>query len=555
MRYIIKRYIILMILVFTMCIDNTKADLKDYSGGGSGSAGNMSSNGSWTATYSGIKIGIVNENGELEDVEIILDSGLPTYMNFSYNNNPKMFQSSSITWESQSTSNYVSTNLVPDSWSDSSNQFVNLDTWLSENNYSRLTSILALKKGNTNLFPTLSSGDFITVEPMTYIGGYFGTAYELGNAFLTLTDSCYSSGNFCWNYAGLVFGGINSTKTTSRRCGGIFHKIIYLDEAVPTLGLTVFEDSDGCSATSSSIFRERNNCLKSSTCGRGIGVYEYNDIYGEEEPPIEPPQPLPKYYFDINVVVDGVVIKNFLSEYGTYHLKINNSTHTNGIIKDVWAEYDSGTQYSISNIIGTQSYEYLGYNITKSLPENNLMDRSLITSTSNTLEGTITDTTLINLFFRSECQKQLDNIVLYDGTYNASDLFELYKNQLAKNKNYRNLLNLSNPSCSIKNCNDNSLSLSCLSGSTNTSEFNENDLSCYNEQPLTDIHGNYIGFCQTSYSLINNLGINKFYGKSGRLLISQEENTITIFEKNSLNKIVEKKLEKEFIATDRKSVV
>jgi len=614
MKYAIKNYIILFFLLFNICIYNIKADLKDYSGGGSGSAGNMSVDGNWIATYSGIKIGIVNKDNVLEDVEIILDSGLPSTMYFSYNNNPKMFQPSGITWEIQNTSNYVSTNLVPNSWYDSNEQFVNLDSWLSGNNYSKLMAILELKKGSTDLFPSLSPGDFIVVEPMTYIDGYFGTAYEFGNAFLTLTNTCYSEGNFCWNYSGLVFGGINSTKNTSRRCGGIFHKIIYLEENVPTLGLTVFEDIAGCGATSFGIFESRNSCLKDSTCGRGIGVYEYNDIYNGS---IE----ITKYKTGTTTPVSGAGFTLYSDSSCTAEIKSEQFTNNEG--KVTFLNLNKGTYYYKETTVpndfrGNQSCNSVqvsngskstvaAYNTqnprTGDLKINiKIKDTdTLITSSSATFEiysgencnnllidtvttsmGSITtelsagtysikeksapdgysasnpvcvkSSTVItagietteNIYYEPTCATKLRNL---GDNPTKQQLFNLYREY----PNNRNLLNLENPSCTASNCGDNSLSLNCLSGSTNTSEFNSTNLSCYNGEPIIDIYGNYIGFCQTTYNLSNNLNTNKFYSKAGRFLIHQNENIITIFEKNELDELVEKTITSSFIATDRTS--
>lgn len=616
MKYNFKQYIFFIILIFIIGINNINADLKDYSGGGSGSIGNLSGKGNWIPTYSGIKIGIVDENNVLEDVEIILGTGLPNYMYFSNNNNPKMFQPSEIKWNYEKTSNYVSTNLVPDSWIDSNDKSVNLYEWLSSDGYSKLMSILSLKKENTELFPTLGSGDFIIVEPMTYIDGYFGTAYELGNAFLTLTEACYASGNFCSVYSGAVFGGINSTANPSRKCGGIFHKIIYLEENVPTLGLTVSEDTYGCSATSS-IFRDRNNCLKSSTCGRGIGVFEYDNLYSGS---IE----ITKYKTGTTTPISGAGFTLYSNSSCT--VKLKNEEFTNAEGKVIFSNLKTGTYYykettipdgytgnlncNSINVVNKSKSTTTAYNTenpkTGDLNINIKIKgtNTLITSSSATFEiysgsnctGTLIDTvstsmgslttelnagtysikekthpsgyaksnplcvkrsttitagnrTTEDIFYEPTCNTKLTNL---GSNPTKEQLFNLYKEY----PNNRNLLNLTNPSCTTGSCGNNSLSLNCLSGSTNTSQFNENNLSCYNGDPLIDsITGNYIGFCQTSYQLTNNLGINKFYGKSGRLLITQKENIITVFKKDPLNKIVEKNITAQFIATSTISKV
>lgn len=614
MKDVIKNYFLLIVLIFFICMSDITADLKDYSSGGSGSAGNMSGSGTWTATYSGLKIGIIDKYNNLEDVEIILDNNLPSTMYFSYNNNPKMFQPSKITWEKQNTNNYLSTSLVPDSWYDTTNNntFINLHEYLSKNNYKNLISILGLKNKNngTPLFNTLSPGDYIVIEPMTYIGGYFGTAYELANSFLTLTDSCYNEGNFCWNYSGLVFGGINSIKNTSRRCGGIFHKIIYLSESVPMLGLTVLEDSDGCKATSNSVFKSRNNCLKSSTCGRGIGVFEYNNLFSGS---IE----ITKYKTGTTNPISGAGFTLYSNSNCTRELVSQIFTNENG--KVTFSNLNTGTYYyketfvptdytgdiscksiNISNgskstaiMYNTENPKTGDLNINIKIKETN----NLITSSNATFEiysgsnctgtlintvstsmGSLTtnlnagtysikekiapsgyvksnpvcvksstivkagDKTTEDIFYEPTCTTELENLGDYP---TIQQLFALYKKYPSK----RNLLNLSNPSCTPSACSDNKLSLGCLSGTTNPSIFNETNLSCYTGDPLTDNYGNYIGFCQNSYNLVNNIGTNKFYAKAGRLLITQNENTITIFEKNDLNELIKKNISSDSIAS------
>ena len=105
-------------------------------------------------------------------------------------------------------------------------------------------------------------------------------------------------------------------------------------------------------------------------------------------------------------------------------------------------------------------------------------------------------------------------------------MFDLYKFYLDKpgreKKDYRNLLNIANPSCTIKNePNKEVENLTCLSGSTLSHDnFNELNLSDYDEI-ITDSYGNYIGFCLSSMYLKNNLGVQKFYSKAGQTLIKQ----------------------------------
>lgn len=298
---------------------------------------------------------------------------------------------------------------------------------------------------------------------------------------------------------------------------------------------------------------DSTNKISQSFSGTGaqiaekLGITDFStdhtvDVYAEWVPEQSPK-------LDINICVDGVIkYSGFTDIYGEFDFKLNGEyvaysqgVNWQGKMKDYDKKSPYNTEYILENITAGEGYTYIGASV---------RDRGSCTptTTSNKIEENLISDTSITLLFQSECGQQLENIKkLKSVNMNQyiSGLFNLYKTY----NNFTELLNLSEPYCKKSECNDNKLSLGCLSGSTNPSEFNENNLSCYTGDPLTDISGNYIGFCQTSYNLINNLGVNKFYGDSGRLLIAQNGNTITIFEKNDLDKIIEKNIIKESIAT------
>ena len=147
-----------------------------------------------------------------------------------------------------------------------------------------------------SIFVDINSTDYIVVEPMTRIGSYFGTAFELANEF-KLTSNCGTDGSFCWEYSGAVFGGSSRYPN-----GGVFYNTIYLESAVSDLGLTTLTTSN---------ITERNQCFMSKTCGRGIGVYKYSDIY--------PYGNLTVNYYDGSTMV-GTDVFNYNVDYSRYGL-------------------------------------------------------------------------------------------------------------------------------------------------------------------------------------------------------------------------------------------
>ena len=320
-----KKAVILITLLFFVLMVNVRADLSDYNTGDSGELGNLSGKGSWDQKHVGLKISISDASGNVKDSEIIWNnSNNYTCQKFSVSNYPKFKQETSIKWKNVDGSTIPRTSFIPINWISDGNM-VNLNSHLSSNNYSNLLNILDLSYNNTKLFPDLDPGDFIIVEPMTYISGYCGTAFELGNAFLTLDSTCYSEGNFCAEYTGAIFGGIGSTSNPSRRCGGIFWQTIYLNTAVNELGLSVYSGDDlGCDTTSRSIFNLRHNCLKNGTCGRGIGVYRYDDIYSGS-------LKITKKETSTNSAIEGAGFTLYSDSSCNYVLKSEIKTNANGV--------------------------------------------------------------------------------------------------------------------------------------------------------------------------------------------------------------------------------
>ena len=183
--------------------------------------------------------------------------------------------------------------------------------------------------------------------------------------------------------------------------------------------------------------------------------------------------------------------------------KITDITTKLGVV-----EYSLGQgTYKIQEIASPQ-----GYNLTSAKSVN-------ISITANR----ITDQ---DFYYDTTCSGRLAEL---GDNPSVETLINLYKDY----PNNTNLLNFDNPSCGNATCDKENLknTLGCLSGKKALSPtFNHNNLSCYDEI-ITDISGN-LGFCSNYFDLTNNLGTSKFYGISGQFLIRQNNNVLTIYEEN-----------------------
>ncbi|MBE6139162.1 MAG: hypothetical protein E7174_01460 [Firmicutes bacterium] len=243
--------------------------------GTSGSTGDLSNAGSgkWGSDKVGIKVSIITSAGDLKDVEIILNKKVSGYY-FSNDNRPKIYQSTNVTWAKYNYTN-VESGILGERWTTNSG-YKDLNEILTEDSYTNLKTILNKYFNDV----TFESTDYILVEPMVAVSGYYGTAYELGNAFLTLNSNCKSEGNFCWMYSGALFGGSANYKD-----GGVLWGTIYYEGNNLTFGGYSLTKYNGSSYT------DRHNCLKNSTCSRGIGVYKYSDVNPPETTPSTPTTP------------------------------------------------------------------------------------------------------------------------------------------------------------------------------------------------------------------------------------------------------------------------
>lgn len=480
-----KKLLFTCVLIFVFCF-TVKADLNDYSGGTSGAAGNLGS-GSWIDSCVGIKVSVISSDNVVKDVEIFLNKNGECSSKFSLDNNPKTHQNSDIKWISGDDVTTYTANFLPGSWLNNK-KIINIYNILANDDYKNLKFVIEHKSFASNV----GTGDYIVVEPMTVIGGYYGTAFELATAG-PLNFNCNKEGSFCWNYQGPVFSGNSGSYSGDN--GAMFYKTIYLESDVTDLGLT---------ASYSDSYSERNSCFMSKTCGRGIGVFKYTDVYKTGAIQIN------KYKQGTSTLITSDSAK----------FKIYNGTNCTGAVVDI-VTTSSGVAISSGLSAGTYSiYEEdspRGY----SSPGNRCVNGSVSVTAGST--------TSVSIYNTPTCSARLSAF----GDNPAIDqLISLYKEY----PNFNNLLDFLNPSCTAKTCDTSSSEgevalTGCLEATGEASEFNETNLSCYDEQVSTS--DGFMGFCKNTIDLNNNLGVNKFYSKAGQFLIRKlDYNVIQIYDKN-----------------------
>ena len=591
-----RKFLYLFVFLFLTFANAVKADLINHNTGDTGKLENLGK-GEWSSTAVGLKVVVTDRMGKAVDSLIVLNNSSMSSQckYFSASNHPKYEQSTSITWQSPA-QKPPQVDRLPSSWKNSDEITINFSELLSDNEYELLMHILK-KVDDGSLYDSLMPGGYIVVEPIAKIRNYCGTAFELANAFLNESD-CSTTDTFCYRYAGPVFGGNNTSKYGA---GGIFWNTIYLKEEV--LSLNLHQDNN----TGTQKYIDRHECLKSKNCGRGIGVFSnvfngsleittidsntnnaisgagftlYNDsecknaitdeqytndygvltfsdlatktyYYKETTVPNGYIQNNTCYSIDVtNNETSHATVKNTLS---TGTLKINIKIKgTNTLITSSNAQLEVVYDSNCNRSAGTQSHvTSMGVATENNLTPGNYSILELETPDGYSRLGSecvvpnvyveSNEVISVDIFYEPLCTTKLNNL---GNNPTPQQLFNLYKEY----SSYTNLLNLSNPSCSVNNNCDNSLSLGCLSGTMSSNNFHDGDLSCY-QDALTDQYGNYIGFCRTTYGLTNNLGTNKFYAEAGRLLIAQNQDIITIFEKNAAGQLVEKVINNKFVAS------
>lgn len=471
MRKILK-YLFVLIVLFSFNLI-VKADLQDYSGGGSGNTGQLSSGGSWSTSSVGLKVSIVNSSNKVDDVEIFLNENGKGGANFSFENNPKTHQSTNITWKASGKTTTYEADFLPENWKNNNNDTINLYDILTNNNYQNLKSLL----NHTSLKSSVGAGDYIYVEPMVKIGSYYGTAFEMTNAFLK-NNECLTNGKFCYNYSSAVFGGNNSGRI------GVLYTTLYVSSKI-----------NGVDTQSGGNRDARNNCFKSKVCGRGIGIFKYDDIY---------PQGKVKISIYDNATKQSITNPSRQATYQIYKGSNCSGTKQGGEINT-----SSGIKQVNLNV-GTYSIKEIEHPSGYVASTDKCVKKNVSITSGKTSEAKI--------YYEPTCQVELENS---DKTVvSLMNLYNKYKS--------RGLLNFNNPTCSnnkddlceiIKLKNNN---LGCLIGANKLNTiFDENNLSCYDEIVSSD--SGSIGFCINNFNLVSNLGTNNFSAKAGQFLIKKSK--------------------------------
>lgn len=365
-----------------------------------------------------------------------------------------------------------------------------LDNHLSANSYKNLKDVL---KGIGYDDSIAQDGDIVIIEPATRVtcndNYYFGTS------------------------TAMMMQNVSYRGSSSNKCAGSDNN--YGTSSKPLIGYT-FQN----------LFRSMSTALKVSSYSKwqgnktytGFGYFKYN----VSDMGYNPPPENKKYKVDTNIVVNGNIMYSGFNDknYGKAKFTIGGVEVFNGAIQDYYADHDPGTSFSLENIetYPGSEYTYIGYSI------------GSYTSPINDThyEGTTPSKALPIVFHFSStsCESQLTNIISTGKS--VESLFNLYWSELEKGHDYRGLLNINSPSCTTKSIPDKEIeNLSCLSGSTLSHEnFNELNLTDYDEIASDGL--NNVGFCLTSLNLENNLGVQKFYSKAGRLLVSQVDDNSEI---------------------------
>lgn len=487
---------ILLFIITIFCFASNVFAIIDNSGGDPTDSGAVEGGGTWVSNYVGIRVSILNSNKQLETSKIILNKEGTGGYYFCNVNSPKTFNPTIENCWAKSVTTYKTTNILPENWLTIENgkqKNIDLHDILTSSNYEKLKKILELKGSNSKKIFNAGPGDYILIEPMIKIGNKYGTAFELKKSGIITTTNATN------NY-GSVFGTDES----------LMWKTLYLENNVP--GIANKSTSDEASSISN-----RLDCLGDYDCGRGIGIFEYEDLY-------------PKGYLKINKKRQGTT--NHV--WATAEFTVYKGSGCSGNV----VESKSTSSGEVTFTLSPGSYSYKE---TKA-PEKYIKDiacYNVSITSGSTVEKTVYNAPTCGLELE-EAKKRVEpyliNILAANLTpyYSAlaKELFVLYE----KYPTYNGLLNITDPSCEVVSCKPTTSSFvsSCLSANTKNDEkttFNKYNLSCYDTKLTNGV--NTVGFCKNSLHLINNLafietsisdlwnksGTRTFYSKSGSFLI------------------------------------
>lgn len=257
MKTIKKLLFVFIAVIMTLTYNTVHADIINPGTDGTETTTGSLGGGSWNSPFLGLKFSIVNHDGSVvKGSHIILNGACDTSDGihckhggvskvFVNNNLPKLKQSSylPITWANYSFKNFDIEETLPRNWCKgygytdypSSCDIISIyDEYIQPDNYAKLRYIVNKYMGSVNL----DSEDFIIVEPMISLGKYYGTAYEFANS----PD------------IGLPY------ETVKR----LFHNTVFVGNTISSLGLNARTDS---------------YCFENRSCGGGIGVFKFDDLY------------------------------------------------------------------------------------------------------------------------------------------------------------------------------------------------------------------------------------------------------------------------------------
>lgn len=460
----VLRLLAIILIVFIGC-ELVNADFIDPSGGEDGEY-NLGS-GSWNTQYVGLKMGILNDSNDILDVKLILNNNrYSSNYKFSEDFRTKNLQNKNIRWESSSSMKGIIEfdSSIPRSWTINSNgstSYINIYEILQKDNYTLLKSLL-----NKYFSKYLSDNYYVIVEPMAVVNQHYGTAFELANAFLNDYD-CGVNGSFCWMYGGAMF---------ANKKNGAFYTSIFVKNNI-TIGNKTFTPR-----TTS------NDCFKNNYCGSGMGIFRIFDIYPEKK----------KAKLTINKV--NSVNKRMITSSPTTFEIYNSSNCSGKVVKTVKT---SGGTVNIELDKGTYSIKEVGVPSGYEKPKDNCVIKSITLNLGDNKTQTVTN--------EPNCNTRLADLGSNPSKESLNSLYKLYPK-------LNGLLNFSNPSCTAVSCNY-SKNISCLSGNFGSLTFNQNNVSCYNE--TIDVNGN-IGYCLTTFNLVNKLGNTNFFAKSGMMPINKD---------------------------------
>ena len=446
---ILKKYLkflFIIILSFLIFIPRLKADTTGTGGiGGNTTVTYPTGSGGWNDWMYGIHIGVFDQNNNLRNLKSY-DLNLTNWTTGKTVDPTKLYDYLNIPYRNHS------------------------------GNYAKLKELAGI---------SLNKGDYILVEPFTYINGKKAANRITFRGIIQIKDKIKSNNKnlpFYTFYAEAALRLANAAKVGTNITVG---------------GHTYTAQNNACDNNS---YRRENFCgwSKNHYVGFGITVIGYDQIN-----PVVPPKKgsleLKKIDGNTRNGISGVVFQ--LSGNGR---KYTCTTNSKGVC-------------TINNII-VGTYTLKEAKPAKSYPSNN--KSWSITITANTKNNYYSVNPITNT---KTCVSEFED--------NVSKRLELYRKYLGNGYNYNNLLNFNihdaSNACKVSSCSKNS-SISCMNFSSNLNgTFNEYNLSCYDDVITVE---NVTGYCVETFNFNNSLGIsgNHNFGtiNSGQLIIKQSTPTV-----------------------------